>query len=201
MPDKSIKTYIDTDIKYNMTPDLSTLRYYGSGIPVFLWDDLQDYQTLSMILGAIDFNNNYESKYFNALSVQKYVPWYNMGDSKETYAAYCLEEYDDLAFLDVPEYTLGIPLQLKGKLALFSVEAMQELDAYYENGRLFTRTKINVYSSHYSKKPMEAYTWFNYVDQISTFDTQTSEYVLDEDIDFTPFNSKKFYTGPEYYEM
>jgi hypothetical protein len=196
----SIKSFVNVDTKYNHTFDLPKLRYYGSGIPIFLWDNNQDYPDINAVLGAIDMSLNYESKYFNALTANKYVPWYNMDDSKDSYAAYCLEEYEDIAFLDVPEYTMATPKPIKGKVCLVSLEALQELDIFYENERLFTRSSIQVYPSQYCKKPMEAFTWFNNVDQISSFDEDVNEHVLDANIDPTPFRDSNV-GGVEYYEM
>jgi len=197
----SIKNFIEIDVKYNMTPDLPKLRYFGGGVPVFLWDDLQDYNTLCTVLGSIDMRTHYESKFFNAFTVGKYVPWYNMDEAKERYAAYCLEEYEDIEYLSVPEYTIGKPLQVKGKVVCLSVEAIQELDIYYENEHIFTRHRIQVYPSQWSKQPQEVYAWLNDVDQISCFDSKTSEYILDQDIDPTPFKSKTISNGPDHYEM
>lgn len=201
MSTKSIKNYIDADVKYNATPDTPTLRYYGSGIPVFLWDDLQDFSVINTILGSLCVEENYESRYFSAMTVGQYVPWYNMDESNDSFAAYCLEEYEDLAFLDVPEYTMGMPLQIKGKVSLVSLEALQELDNYYENQHIFTREKIKVYPSPWSKDATEAYAWFNGVDQISSFDTSSNEYILDKNIDLTPFKDSSSPSGPEFYEM
>jgi hypothetical protein len=196
----SIKSFVNVDTKYNHTFDLPKLRYYGSGIPIFLWDNNQDYPDINAVLGATDMSLNYESKYFNALTVNKYVPWYNMDDSKDSYAAYCLEEYEDIAFLDIPEYTMATPKQIKGKVCLVSVEALQELDIFYENERLFTRSLIQVMPSQYCKKPIEVFSWFNNVDQISSFDEDLNEHVLDANIDPTPFRDSKVGVV-EYYEM
>jgi|SRR6056297_3943722 len=196
----SIKSLVNVDTKYNHTFDLPKLRYLGAGIPVFLWDNLQDFPDASAILGCTDMSQSYESKYFNALTVNKYIPWYNMDDSKDSYAAYCLEEHEDIAFLDLPEYTTAKPLPIKGKVCLVSLEALQELDIYYENERLFTRTRIQVYPSQYCKKPIEVFTWFNSVDQISSFDQDANEHVLDANIDPTPFRDSNV-GGKEYYEM
>lgn len=198
---KTIKNYIDADVKYNLTPDLPILRYYGRGIPVFLWDDLQDYSTFSAILGSLPLEDCYEARFPNAVTQNKYVPWYNMDESKESFAAYCLEEYEDLAFLDVPSYTMGMPKQIKGKIAAVSLEALQELDCYYENQEIFTRCLIKVYPSNWTSTPMEVFAWFNSVDQISSFDTETSEYILDKNIDLTPFRDNSSPSGKEYYEM
>lgn len=196
----SIKSLVNVDTKYNHTFDLPKLRYFGAGIPVFLWDNLQDYPDASAVLGCIDMSQNYESKYFNALTANKYIPWYNMDDSKDSYAAYCLEEHEDIAFLDLPEYTMAKPLQIKGKVCLVSLEALQELDIYYENERLFTRTRIQVYPSQYCKTPIEVFTWFNSVDQISSFDQDANEHLLDANIDPTPFRDSNV-GGKKYYEM
>jgi len=198
---KSIKNYIDADVKYSVTPDLAELRYYGSGIPVFLWDNLQDYNTISAVLGSLPLEDCYESKYFSALTAGKFVPWYNMDDSKDSFPAYCLEEYEDLAFLDVPEYTVSKPKQIKGKVVMLSLEALQELDQYYENQHIFTRCKVKILPSQWSKDCYEVFAWFNNVDQISSFDTETSEYILDKNIDLTPFKESSAPTGPEFYEM
>lgn len=195
---KTIKNYIDADVSYNFTPDLPRLRYYGSGIPVFLWDDLKDFKSLQFALGSLDLSACYESRFFQAITAQNYVPWYNMDESQGSYPAYCLEEFEDIDFLGLPEYTKGDPLPMKGKLVSVSLQALQELDCYYENNHIFERTLITVYPSQWNKQPMQAYTWLNNVDNLSTFDGKTQEYVLDENIDPTPFrttssNSEKFY--------
>lgn len=197
----SIKNYIDIDKEYNVTPDLPYMRYFGSGIPVFFWDGLKDFSTLQAVLSSINVEKNYESKFYNAMTVGKYVPWYNMEDNRDSYASYCLEEYDDLVFLDLPDYTMGIPLSVQGKVVNVSLEALLELDAFYENEHIFTRQLIEVHPSQWSTTKIKAFTWFNTVDQISTFDTKTSEYTLDKNLDFTPFSTRTTQKGEEYYEL
>lgn len=201
MSTKSIKNYIDVDVKYNVTPDLPTLRYNGCGIPVFIWDDLQDYSTISAVLQSLPMQDCYLSVYPTAITCNKYIPWYNMDDSRDSFAAYCLEEHEDLALLEVPGYTVDTPLQMRGKVVRVSLEALRELDMYYENNHIFSRQKIKVFPSAYNKLPLEVYTWFNNVDQISSFDTQNSEYILDKNIDLTPFRSKSATNGSKFYEM
>lgn len=197
----SIKSSIDIDKEYCMTPDLPYLRYLGKAIPIFLWDDLQDFRTLEGILTNVDVPANYESKFHSALTVNSYVPWYNMESSPDTYASYCLEEHEDLDFLSIPEYTIGDPLPVKGKVANVSLKALEELDVFYENERLFTRQAVKVYPSQWSKTAITVYTWLNGVDQISVFDEKSSEYVLDKDLDFTPFATQKTQQGEEHYGL
>lgn len=185
---RTIQNWIDIDVKYGRTFDLPKLRYAGGGgIPVFLWDNCQ---TLDVLDAALSFSNSTDSKSLthpSAVTKNKYVPWYNMGESRDAFAAYCLEEYEDLDFLDIPEYTKDVPLQLEGKVYNLNLEAIVELDLYYENNETFNRVPIEVYPSKYYQQPKWVWAYLNTVDQLATFNTTTSEYMLDEDVDPTVF--------------
>lgn len=188
MADTTIKKWIDIDTECNYTYDLPALRYFGGGVPVFLWDDLQDYVTLKTILGTMaPITDNVEIRNPAALTVRKYLPWYCITSSAEDYSSFCLEEPEDVDFLSLEEYNVGVPKQVEGKIAYVSLSALQELDAYYENEVNFDRVKIKVYPSKYYKSPIECFTWMNNVDQLCEFDLLTNEYVLRGGIDPVPY--------------
>lgn len=194
---KEIKDLIAANITCNATPDLPEMRYYGDSIPIFLWDDLQDYTNLVMALHPLPVSDHYQVKFFSATTVSEHVPWYNMQDTKGCYTAYCLEEYDDVCFLSLPTYMHATPRPIRGKLAKISLEALQKLDEYYSNTYIFSRQVISVKPSNLAS-PVKAYTWFNQIDQISTYDNENCEYLLDDGLDFTPFKetieqNKKLY--------
>lgn len=197
-----IKHLIDLDKKYSMTPDTPQFRHIGmSGIPIFLWDALSSTETLEVVLSHVDMNQNVKLTNANAMTKDKYVPWYNMGDSSDAFQAFCLDDVFDLDFLDLPEYTDGNPLNISGKIFQISLEALQDLDIFYENTRTFQRQIINVFPSKYHTNPVLCYTWLNDLDQITTFDTKSQEYLLDKDIDPTPFRVSKDLAGFETYSF
>lgn len=183
---KDLQVLISADIDDNVTPDLAEMRYYGDTIPVFLWDDLQDYSNLVMALHPFNVSDHYQVKFFSARTVTEHVPWYNLKDSDKAYTSYCLEEYDDVCFLDLPEYSSATPRPVRGKIAKVSLAALKKLDEYYNNTYIFTRQIVAVKPSN-DAKPIKAYTWFNQVDQISTYSNEDCEYILDDGLDFTPF--------------
>lgn len=185
---KDIKKWIEIDLKYGRTYDTPSLRYTGNrGIPVFLYDDLSSEETLKSILSFVSYKDNVAVTHPSAVTVGDFVPMYNLSNASGYYNAYCLEEHEDLDFLSVPDYTKGKALPIRGKLIHVSLEAMNELDMYYENEKDFYRTMIKVNPSIYYENPMWAWAYFNDVDQVATFDTKTSEYVVDPSIDLTTF--------------
>lgn len=197
MSTKDLYNLIKEDIKNNSTPDLAEMRYYGDTIPVFLWDDLQDYANISMALHPLSVSDNYQVRFFSAHTMSEHVPWYNLKASEKAFTSYCLEEYDDVCFLDIPDYSKGTPRQVQGKIVKVSLAALQKLDEYYCNTYIFTRQVVSVKPSKLAQ-PCKAYTWFNQVDQISTYSNEDCEYILDEGLDFTPFKENieqdtKFY--------
>lgn len=186
--DTTIKKWIDIDVSCNFTPDLPSMRYFGGGIPIFLWDDLQDYAILKNTLGEIaPIADNLEIRHPAARTVRKYRPWYNLMPDLDYYASYCLEEQEDVDFLSLQEYTVGSAMQMEGKVCFVTLAALQEIDAYYENETNFDRTRIKVYPSKFYTHPMECYTWFNNVDQLCEFDNISNEYVLRDGIDPVPY--------------
>lgn len=195
----SIKHCIQQDIKWNCTPDLATLRYTGDGIPVFLWDSLTNYENLGIILSSLVVKDHYASVYHNAVTDKRYVPWYNINPSSQRYDSYCLEEHEDVEYVEVPGYSLGDPLPIMGKFCYISLKAIQELDLYYENERDFTRKIIKVKPSRYAAVARPAYAWFNTVDQLTEFNSTTSEYDFASDIDVTPFATET-HNKEDYYK-
>lgn len=193
----TLQTSINIDINFNDTPDYSVLRYFGStGIPVFFWDSSADYKNLEYILFGLEMKDHYESKFYNAVTVDKYVPWLNgTVDPKSSYEAYCLSTPEDLDTLSIPEYTISTPMQLRGKVCRLSLEALAEVDTHYSNTSIFTRKMIPVYPSVYTSEPIKVFTWFNDLDQIASFNPKSSEYELDAHLDLIPFDSEG-----EYYE-
>lgn len=184
---ETVQKWIQQDIKSNCTPDLPALRYFGGGIPIFLWDDMKEFSNILEVIGSLDYNDNCEVRHPDARSQLRYIPWYNLDPSQEVYPAYCLEEPEDLDFITVEDYCLDQPLELEGKVLYVSLAALQEFDMYYNNQHLFNRVKIKVYPSKWYKTPIECYTWMNDIDQVTEYDMKTNEYVLMSNLDPVPF--------------
>lgn len=193
----SIKHSIEADMKYTYTPDLPRLRYCGA-VPIFLWDDLTDFQLLATILGSTPTKDNYRSWFGRAVTEEKFLPWYNICSDKFSYATYCMRDFTDTSSIELPDYALEQPRRVLGKMAKVSLAALQELDLYYDNERHFKRVLISVQPTPYSTMTKACYTWMNTADGITEFDTKLSEYALMDNIDPTPFstetiNQEEFY--------
>lgn len=196
----SIKHCIDTDLKWNSTPDLPKLRY-AQKIPIFLWDDLIDFTTFSATMREVaELSKNYRSISNFAVTVEKFIPWYNLSDSSSRYNAYCFREVADVANIDLPEYSIDKPLPMRGKRADVSLAILQALDVYYENERDFERYLIWVKDSTHSVHHKLCYTWLNKEDQVLEFDSKTSEYVPASGIDLTPFRTEEL-GNQEFYSF
>lgn len=184
-----IKNWVEIDMKYSRTFDMPKLRY-EKFIPVFLWDSMADKVNLDALCSTCETDKMPKLVNPSAQTSNKFVPWYNVGESSDVFSAFCLEDHKDLDFLSIPGYTKGIPQPLKGKVFHVSLEVLNELDTYYENEKHFTRMVIEVYPSRFYQKPNPVFSYFNDVDQIATFDVKTQEYNLDSDIDTALFNTE-----------
>lgn len=186
----TVRKWLEIDTKYNRTYDMPKLRYYGSvGIPVFFWDSLKTSDAFQSVLSYVSVADETTLVHPTAVTKNKYVPWYNVGESSDVFSAYCIEEHEDLDFIGVPEYTKGEAHPIEGKIYNVSLKAIQELDMFYENGETFNRIIIEVFPSKYYVQPKLVWAYFNDVDQIATFDTKTQDYLLDKDIDPTVFRT------------
>jgi len=196
-----LKTRINLDLKYNLTPDTPKLRYNGEAVSVFLWDNLQNYDELETAVDPLKVHEHYRGSFFTAITEGKFVPWYNIDADTTTYPAYCFEEYEDIEYTDIEEYSVDDPMPVKGKIAQVSLELLQALDLYYNNLQIFDRIQINVQTSAYSGKVVPCYAWFNTVDSIGSYFQEEGLYKLDKGIDLTPFRSITNPAGVSYYEM
>jgi len=179
---------IEEDKRDNYTPDLTALRYTGSGIPVFLYDNVRKYQEMVDVLNGLEYNSNVSAPHYNAVTKNKYVPWYNVSPSTEVFPSYCLEEHFDIDFIEVPEYTIDEePKYIQGKICYVTLAALQELDAYYGNSLDFDRVQIQVRPKAACKISIQCFTWMNNVDQITEF--KDSNFVLKEGLDLVPYSS------------
>ena len=189
----NIAELIKRDVEECRTPDLPQLRYNNGAIKVFLWDDLQDFKTLSTWLFNVDLINGYRGVASSAQTVEKYLPWYNINDRQDgmMYPAMCLEDPVDIEMTDLDDYSLGDLLPIGGKLVDVSVDTMCKLDQYYENGFNFTRHLIEVKPFKSSTKTIKAYTWFNSLEDMFIYDPHENTYKLHKDLDLTPFVEEK----------
>lgn len=192
--DMTIKKWVDIDTTTNWTPDLPALRYNGGGIPIFLWDDNQDYGILKSVLNQVSISQHVEFRAFAAKTADRFLPWYNLMPDQNYYPSYCLEEAEDVDFLSLAEYTIGKPMQMEGKIIYVSLEALQELDYYYENEFNFNRVKIKVHPNLQAKTHYDCFTWLNDVDSLCEFDNITNEYVFRKGIDPVPYRETNNHT-------
>lgn len=182
-----IKAAIESCSKLNFTPDLHKLRYFGGGLPVFLWDSCQGYNFCKEVLFDLPYHNHVESRHPMAVTVGKYLPWYNLDPSPHSFEDYCLEESEDLELISTSEYNVGEPRPIEGKICYMTLEALKAFDEHYENQHLFDRIQIDVYPNVVNKNPIRCFTWMNNVDQVSIFESKSSEYVFSPSIDVVPF--------------
>lgn len=196
---KTLHESIQDDIYDNRTPDVARLRYTGEPIKVFLWDDMQEFKTMQHYLPGIDLTTGYRGEWYGATTVDKYLPWYNIGDqwgtNEEYYPALCLEEVTDLELVNCPDYFFNDPMPIKGKLAQVSLHTLQLLDEYYDNEFQFSRVKIEVQKSQKSKDTAEVYTWMNTLEDIFDYEPHENVYKMKPNMDLTPFKDENgFYT-------
>lgn len=188
---KTLLSRIQDDIYNNRTPDAAKLRYHGEPIKVFLWDDMQDFKTMTHYLPGIDMVTGYRGDYYNARTVEKFLPWYNIsndwGKDDEYWPALCLEDPVDLEMVDCPEYCLGDLKPLKGKLVQVSLATFQLLDEYYDNEFNFSRVQVDVMNSPLAKGTSKAYTWMNTLEDIFYYEAHENSYKLKPNMDLTPF--------------
>lgn len=194
---QTLKDKIALDIKFNWTPDLTSLRYLGGPIPVFIWDDLTQFNTLKDVLDELGYFTNHASiRSAEAYTKNKYIPFYNINGAKSAYPCYCLEEESDLDFFEAPDYTMDEARPLVGKLYNMSLEALRLLDLYYENESQFNRVVVDVRDSFSKTETKKFYTWMNTADQLAKEELDSSfSWVLRDDLDLTPFavNNNKAY--------
>lgn len=194
----SIAKTIDIDIKYGCTPDLPSLRYHGrNGIYVFLWDDMTTLANVQAVTNSSQIFDEYRSEYSEAITVDPYMCWYNL---KAPYAAHMLNDPDAIPFLDLEAYQEGELLPVKGKLVTVSLDLLQELDMYYNNGVDFTRVRLDVYPTVYATTKMNVFTWMNSIDQLGAWNKDVNHYKLKDTIDITPMNIGTK-NGKKFYEM
>lgn len=191
---QTLKDKIQMDIRYNWTPDLTALRYLGGPIPVFIWDDLTNFSTLKDVLDELGYFVHHASvTSTDAYTVSKYVPFYNISDSKSSYPCYCLEEESDLDFFDAPDYTIDEARVLKGKMYDMSLEAIRVLDMYYENESQFDRVGIEVKKIRNADKSYKCFTWMNTAEQFAQDElNNTFNWKFRDDLDLTPFAVNEF---------
>lgn len=194
----ALKKSLDLDIKWCRTPDLPSLRYYGRvGIPIFLWDDMADFTNLQAVTSHNSIVDHYRSDYYNAITVDNFMCWYNL---KAPYAAHMVADLEALPFLDLEEYQEGEVLPVTGKLVTVSLDLLQELDMYYENGVNFTRTRVDVHPTPFATTKMNVFTWVNTIDQLGAWDHAKQNYKLNDDVDIAPMNTNNR-NGKTFYEM
>lgn len=178
----SIKELIDMDTSLNFTPDMAYLRYFSDGIPVFLWDDVKHFSSLRQVKSG-DIIPHCHSVSFTAETVNKYLPWTNMTKADSNFDYYCLDNYEDCELFDIPDYVETDPLPVKGTLYKMSLDMLNKLDSFYENGSFFNRKIISVRESGSSPTEKKAFAYFNSPEQIGTYNSKTSMYDFDENID------------------
>ena len=195
--ERTLHRMIKEDIEFCRTPDVAKLRYHGEPILVFLWDDMQDFKTMRQYLGDIDLITGYRTDQANCKTVGSYLPWYNLSDDwgkgEEFWPALCLEDPVDLEMCsDVPEYALEEPKQMKGKLIRVSLDTFRALEEYYDNEQSFSRCTIEVHPWSYNlTKKVEAYTWFNTLEDLFYYEAHENSYKLLPNSDITPFSLTK----------
>jgi hypothetical protein len=187
---------IKEDLNMNCTPDLPELRYKNEVVYVFLWDALAD-------------EDNFKSKlldpkkyvdwvpWYSAITVNNYSPFYECSGESDV-EAYCLEDGDDITYLEDHEDVEMMPVM--GKLYKVSLDTLMNLDWHYENGYSYNRVVIDVVEDVYgSCKVRKCYAYMHDIDHIAEFDTQKSVYVLRNDLSLINFGTAV--TGTERKEV
>lgn len=203
MTEAAIRDLVSLDIKYNQTPDMSSLRFYGGGIPVFFWDDLQQDQTLYQTLGFKGKTDGYSHirNYFGSCrTAEAFVPWYNLSDDSDAYPAYCIEDPDDISMMEIEDYCESVRRPMSGTIKLLDLKALADLDIYYMNGEIFERRLIDIYLSPAATKAVKVWAYLNTVDGIATYSKDHGCYVFDEGIDVMNFTLRGEGVK-QYYEM
>lgn len=182
------------------TYDLAELRYLKKDIFVFIYDDMKHEDQLRTYLPGARKNIDYKIVSYSAVTEGKFLPWYEISTEGKSYTSYCLDEADDLALIETPDYARQEPLPIKGVLLKLTLETLQDFDWYYENEDIFERSTIKVNQFINSAQPVivDAYCYMN------TFDTMADEVQgklkLKGEFDLCPFNTVKA-NGLEVYEF
>jgi len=185
---------LSLDSKYNLTPDLPSLRYHGAAVPVFLWDDLANSTAFGNLLGInkSEYHKWFKSTYSQACTISKYIPWYNVESNKtDAYNAYCLSEVADIDFLDTEDFQLDTPRYLEGAVYHVSLDALLELDQHYVNGFNFNRTTVGIRPSAWATQSSLCYAYFNELEDLGDLDENETMYKVPFGIDLVPFYNHK----------
>lgn len=181
---------IHKDIDDSHTFDMPLLRYYGGAIPVFLWDDLQDYPEMIKQIPATSTSAGYKYMTGRAFTKELLLPWYNMSMDLEEFTGFCLGHSEDLNALDLDPVEQGALQPIAGKMVGMSLEAIRQLDIYYENEVKYTRRLIEVIPQSLANKgmePLQAYAYFNVLDDLATYNKMTNEWTMRSGMDLLPF--------------
>ena len=181
-----LKQELEYDIQMNFTPDLTSLRYYGAGIPVFLYDELSDYSNLASALdNCKPLSSNFTTTEFSAMTMDKYVPFKNVSDNQGYYDTYMLQTVKHLSRL----YSGTVELRrVKGKLITMSLDALQDIDRYYTNGISYNRKVISIKPNERSKVVYKVFAYFADVDMITKYDPHKKEYKLLNGMELSPYS-------------
>lgn len=182
---------IHDDIDNSNTFDAPMLRYYGGPIPVFLWDNLQDYPALIDAVKICSGSSHYQYMHGVAYTKELMLPWYNMTMDLEEHIGLCLAQSEDINALNLSSLESGDLMPLQGKVVGLSLRAIRELDIYYENEVKYSRIPIDIVPvgplNKDRKKTIRAFAYLNVIEDVADYSDTKKEWELKSDIDLMPF--------------
>jgi hypothetical protein len=191
-----IAAMIDYDYSYDFTPDLTALRFLGTSIPVFLWDNLQRYPDLKEVMGDLGISKHYVTKELTVKTVPEFIPLIaSVRKNEDLHAAYMLRNSAHLKHIYQGD---AKPLPVDGKYLRVSLAALQVLDAHYRNTEDFTRRLVQVRCPR-DKSIINCYTWMNSLNQIATFDAKEQQHAIIDGLELEVARSIQFSTGSKCY--
>jgi len=185
----NIKQSILSDSADNYTPDLTSMRFYGEAIPVFIWDTLRSFRAFKDRLPRLIEYKDYRTMWFSAETTGTGVVFENKDKFGNAYSHYLLTNKNDIEQVSLTG-TKSLPIG--GHLIHCNLKALTELDFHYGNGYNFTRTKIQI-RNKFSKKIATVYAYINNANHLTYFEDGVTEFY--EGIDLVEMEAR---TGVSY---
>lgn len=194
-----IKTMLKEDFDMNCTDDLTSLRYIGHDVFVFLWDNMSDHDIFSSKLLDPTHMKDY-MVFGSGVTTRGFLPFYETSGNSDV-ECFCLEDTFDVGL--IKEFESDLPVRyLAGTIYKVSLDTLMNLDWHYEKKYSFNRVLVDVYGpTENSKVTQSCFTYMHDIDHIADFDPIKGEYVLNKDFDLISFGMEQVGRFKEVYKF